>query len=239
MSLSLNSVNRDGEVFIKTYGPKTPLWRYYIRCGLDLIGVKQPVEYYNKYKRLKFEYQTLGLWNSYGLNVPNIISKKDTALHLSVIKGQTLSCIFAESIDFDLVVKIFSDLNYRHTLAFKHNEPRLCHIDANLRNIMYCNHKIFHIDFEMGREYESVNLWAQREVSKLLVSLLKTFSSKERKKVLSIFCEEYQFKNIINSLVTSKLGNSKKVKKNKHNNEYVLYDLALDLQNHMSSTNEN
>ena len=75
MSLSLNSVNQTDSVFIKTYGPKTPLWKYYSRSALDLIGFRQPVEYYNKRIRLEFEYQTLKLWISYDLNVPEIIRK--------------------------------------------------------------------------------------------------------------------------------------------------------------------
>ena len=236
MSLSLNTITREGGVFIKTYGAKTPLWRYYIRCVLDLIGVRQPVEYYNKYKRLKFEYQTIELWNSHGLNVPNIISKKDTALHLSVIKGQTLSSIFAESIDFDIVVKLFSDLNYRHTLAFKNNEPRLCHVDANLRNIMYCNHKIFHIDFEMGREYETVDLWARREVSKLLISLLKYTPNEYRVRVLDLFFEQYRLKDVVISLIASKIKSSNNMRKNNQNS---LCNLALDLQIHIDKENEN
>jgi tRNA A-37 threonylcarbamoyl transferase component Bud32 len=168
--------------------------------------------------------------------VPNIISKKDTALYLSVIKGQTLSSIFAESIDFDIVVKLFSDLNYRHTLAFKHNEPRLCHIDANLRNIMYCNHKIFHIDFEMGREYEPVNLWAQREVSKLLISLLKHIPSEYRVEVLDLFFEQYRLKDVVISLIASKIKSSNNMRKNNQNS---LYNLVIDLQIRMDEANEN
>jgi tRNA A-37 threonylcarbamoyl transferase component Bud32 len=236
VSLSLNTVIREDEIFIKTYGPKTPLWRYYIRCILDLIGVKQPVEYYNKYKRLKFECQTLRLWSGYGLNVPSIILQKDTALYLSVIKGQTLSNIFSEFIDFDIVIKLFIDLNYRHILAFKYNEPRLCHIDANLRNIMYCNHKIFHIDFEMGREYETVNLWAQREVSKLLISLLRYAHSEYRDKVLDLFFEQYEFKDVVTLLIASKIKSSNNTRKNNQNS---LYNLVLDLQMRMDKANEN
>jgi tRNA A-37 threonylcarbamoyl transferase component Bud32 len=239
VSLSFNHTKRKNKTFIKTYGPKTPFWKYYLRSALDFIGVRQPVEYYNKYKRLEFEYQALQLWESYSLNVPSVISREDSELHLSIIKGQTLFNIFEKSIDYDIVVKLFDDLNYRHQLAFKHNEPRLCHIDANLRNIMYGDQKIFHIDFEMGREYESIDLWARREISKLLISLLKNLSTKEREKVLRIFFEKYKFKRIVDSLVISKLGNFKKEKKNKPNNQYVLYDLALDLQNCMGDINEN
>jgi hypothetical protein len=91
----------------------------------------------------------------------------------------------------------------------------------------------------MGREYESIDLWARREISKLLISLLKNLSTKEREKVLRIFFEKYKFKRIVDSLVISKLGNFKKEKKNKPNNQYVLYDLALDLQNCMGDINEN
>jgi len=236
VSLSLNTITRDGEVFIKTYGPKTPLWRYYIRCALDLIGVRQPVEYYNKYKRLKFEYQTIKLWSNCDLNVPNIISKTDAVLHLSVINGQTLSSIFAESVDFDMIIELFSDLNCRHILAFRYNEPRLCHVDANLRNIMYCNHKIFHIDFEMGREYEPVILWAQREVSKLLISLLKHISNEYRAKVLDLFFEQYRHKDVVISLIASKIKSSNNMRKNNQNS---LYNLAIDLKIRMDKVNEN
>ena len=138
MSLSLNNVDYNDSVFIKTYGPKTPLWKYYSRSALDLIGFRQPVEYYNKRKRLEFECQTLKLWISYDLNVPKVIRKNSSDLHLSIIKGKTLNKIFTEfdDVDMDLVIKLINDVNYRHHLAFKYNEPKLCHVDANLRNIV-------------------------------------------------------------------------------------------------------
>ena len=235
MSLSLNRVNQTDSVFIKTYGSKTPLWKYYSRCTLDLIGLRQPVEYYNKRKRLEFEYQTLKLWISYDLNVPEIIRKNSFDLHLSIIEGWTLYKIFTESndIDMNLVTKLINDLNYRHYLAFKHNEPKLCHVDANLRNIVYSNNKIFHIDFEMGREYESIGMWAQREISKLLISLLNNIPVSERDNVVGLFCNIYEHTSVINSLITSKL---RKIKLNRHkdsgNNNYALVDLARDLQIH-------
>ena len=233
MSLSLNSVNRTDCVFIKTYGPKTPLWKYYSRCTLDLIGLRQPVEYYNKRKRLEFEYQTLKLWISYDLNVPEVIRRNSLDLHLSIIEGNTLYKIFTESndIDMDLVIKLINDLNYRHHLAFKYNEPKLCHVDANLRNIVYSNNKIFHIDFEMGREYESIGMWAQREISKLLISLLNNITASDRKNIIELFCDIYEHTSVINSLIVSKL---RKIKLNQYqvsgNNNYALVDLARDLQ---------
>ena len=233
MSLSLNRVNQTNGVFIKTYGPKTPLGKYYFRCALDLIGLRQPVEYYNKRKRLEFEYQTLKLWSRYDLSVPEVISKNSLDLHLSIIEGEALYKIFTESndIDMDLVIKLINDLNDRHHLAFKYNEPKLCHVDANLRNIVYSNNKIFHIDFEMGREYENIGMWAQREISKLLISLLNNISVSERDNVVRLFCNIYEHNSVINSLIKSKL---RKIKLNRHKDSdghnYALVSLARDLQ---------
>ena len=235
MSLSLNSVNQTDSVFIKTYGSKTPLWKYYFRCALDLIGLRQPVEYYNKRKRLEFEYQTLKLWINYDLNVPEIIRKNSLDLHLSIIEGKTLYKIFTESndIDMDLVIKLINDVNYRHHLAFKYNESKLCHVDANLRNIIYSNHKIFHIDFEMGREYESIGMWAQREISKLLISLLNNIPVSERDNVVRLFFNIYEHTSVINLLIKSKL---RKIKLNRQkdsgSSNYALVSLARDLQIH-------
>ena len=233
MSLSLNNVDYNDSVFIKTYGPKTPLWKYYSRSALDLIGFRQPVEYYNKRKRLEFECQTLKLWISYDLNVPKVIRKNSSDLHLSIIKGKTLNKIFTEfdDVDMDLVIKLINDVNYRHHLAFKYNEPKLCHVDANLGNIIYSDNKIFHIDFEMGREYESIGMWAQREISKLLISLLNNIPVSEKDNVVRLFCNIYEHNSVINSLIKSKL---RKIKLNRHkdsgSSNYALVSLARDLQ---------
>ena len=233
MSLSLNSVDYNDSVFIKTYGPKTPLWKYYSRSALDLIGFRQPVEYYNKRKRLEFECQTLKLWISYDLNVPKVIRKNSSDLHLSIIKGKTLNKIFTEfdDVDMDLVIKLINDVNYRHHLAFKYNEPKLCHVDANLGNIIYSDNKIFHIDFEMGREYENTSVWAQREMPKLLFSLLNNIPAGERDNVVRLFYDIYEHTSVINSLIKSKL---RKIKLNRpkdsDNNNYSLVALARDLQ---------
>ena len=235
MSLSLNRVNQTDTVFIKTHGSKTPFWKYYFRCALDFIGLRQPVEYYNKRKRLEFEYQTLKLWISYDLNVPEVIRKNSLDLHLSIIEGKTLHKIFTESndIDMDLVIKLINDVNYRHHLAFKYNEPKLCHVDANLRNIVYSNNKIFHIDFEMGREYENIGMWAQREISKLLISLLINIPVSERDNIVKLFCNIYEHNKVINSLIKSKL---RRRKLDQHNSldtdKYALLDLVRDLQIH-------
>jgi tRNA A-37 threonylcarbamoyl transferase component Bud32 len=165
--------------------------------------------------------------------VPSVISREDSELLLSIIKGQTLFNIFEKSIDYDIVVKLFDDLNYRHQLAFKYNEPRLCHIDANLRNIMYSDNKIFHIDFEMGRESEPTNMWAQREITKLLISLSQVTDSMQN--VLSLFFEIYTHVEIIEQFIDSKFGSKSRelIEKKLNKNGYTLINLAVEMNNYL------
>jgi tRNA A-37 threonylcarbamoyl transferase component Bud32 len=233
VSKSLNKTQQKEGVFVKTYGPKTPFRRYYFRCALDFLGVSQPIEYSSKYNRLKFESKTLELWKSHHLNVPDVVRVKDLELHLSVIKGKTLAEIFTESINFDIVDQLFSDINYRHQLAIKLNEPRLCHIDANLRNIMYSDNKIFHIDFEMGRESEPTNMWAQREITKLLISLSQVTDSMQN--VLSLFFEIYTHVEIIEQFIDSKFGSKSRelIEKKLNKNGYTLINLAVEMNNYL------
>lgn len=238
MSLSFNQTQKTDKLFIKSYGSKTPFWKYYARCILDVTGFRQPVEYYNKRKRLAFESQTLRLWKKFNLNVPDVIFQDSSELHLSIIQGQTLSSLFEESVDLHMVSIVFRELDQRHQLAFRHNEPRLCHVDANLRNLIYSEGLIFHVDFEMGREHETVELWARREVSKLLISLLQDRSAQERSDILQIFCQEYTLKQVVNSLVLSKLDRSNKKRKHKRSSQYDLYKLAIDLRKRLTITNE-
>lgn len=231
MSVSLNRVEDNKNYFIKYYGEKRPLWKYYLRSFLDLVGVPQPVEYYNRYKRLNFEYDVLNLWSRYGLNIPKVIKKEKNRLFLSKIEGKTLAEIFSDTQDLpeDIIVKLFEDLNLRHELAIKYNEPKLCHIDANLKNILYYNKKIFHVDFEMGREKEDTSMWMEREISKLLVSLLQDQSQNNRETILKYFTKIYQFQDIVKKLIEKKLNHKRFSSKNKK--RYSLLDVVIGLKN--------
>jgi len=230
MSNSLNRTGRTDNIFIKSHGPKTPLWRYYIRSSLDFLGFHQPIEYCNNQKRLNFEAETLLLWKNFGLSVPDILYQSSSELHLSFIRGRTLLSVLLESFDLKIISMVIKDMNYRHRLAFTHNEPRLCHVDANLRNILYSKGSIIHVDFEMGRNYETVERWATREVSKLMVSLFKDRSSQEIDNIIQIFRQEYMHKRVIKSIVCSKLKNSKKKYEKKRTKSFNLYRLAKILE---------
>jgi heptosyltransferase-3 len=217
MSVSLNVVKENSNVFIKKYKGKKPLWKYYIRSYLDIIGFRQPVEYYNKNKRLEFETNIIRLWNNNNLNTAKFIKTDNNKLYISKILGQTIQQISISNnnkIPQEILIKLFKDLSYRHNLAIKYNEPRLCHIDSNLNNIILSDNQIFHIDFEMGREYEKVDLWIEREVSKLLVSIIKGQNNNTITNILELFIQHYKFSYVIDSLISKKL-NRKFYKKNK------------------------
>ena len=225
MSISFNNVQKTENFFIKTYGPKSPLLKYYFRSFLDFIGIQQPIEYYHSAKRLSFEAEVIELWRKFNLNAPKLIKRNKKSLFLSHISGRTISEIFQQKIDFKIVKCLFDDLNLRHQLAFKFQEPRLCHVDSNLRNILYADREIFHVDFEMGRIYEDTNRWAMREITKLLISLTDNLAHEKRVKLLRIFCNVYQEKQIIELIIKSK----KNKRKNNSKEKYTLSNLVFDL----------
>lgn len=224
MSVSKNILYNKEGTFIKKYGYKKPFIKYKIRSFLDFVGFRQPVEYYNIIKRMNFEYKVLKLWSSHNLNVPKVLKKQDNCLYLSKIDGITIDELLREKFDLTIIEKIFSDLEYRHSLSLKENEPLFCHVDSNLRNIMFSNDEIFSIDFEMGREYEPIEKWMEREISKLLVSLLSRENRKNRDLILNKFIEIYSHKKIIENLIEQNLKN-KTVNSKIYGLSNVLYDL--------------
>jgi heptosyltransferase III len=224
MSISTNSLEEKENFYIKNYGYKKPLIKFIFRNLLDLLGCRQPVEYYNNLKRMEFEYRVLTLWKKYNLNVPIVLKKESSSLYLSKLKGLTVNEILKDSFDFDLIEKIFIDLEYRHSLAKKEKEPLFCHVDSNLRNIIYSDNKIFHIDFEMGREYESLESWMEREISKLLYSLLSKEKRENRDLILNKFIHIYSHKEVVNNLIKKNLRN-KRINDKKYSLSNLLYEL--------------
>lgn len=225
-SVSMNNLEEKNDVFIKTYGYKKPLFKFVLRSTIDFFGVNQPVEYYNNLKRMNFEYKVLTLWEKYNLNVPKVLEKGKDFLKLSKIDGKTLFDIFNNSFNLNIIEKVFYDLDFRHTLAKKENQPLFCHIDSNLKNIIYSNDEIFHIDFEMGREYENLEYWMRREISKLLYSLMLNQTEENRNLILIKFIEIYSHKDILITLIEGSLKN-KKI----NNKEFRLTNILYDLNN--------
>lgn len=223
-SVSTNNVKEKNEVYVKFYGYKKPFYKFIFRSFIDIIGINQPVEYYNNLKRMNFEYKVLLLWKSFNLNVPTVLKKGNNFLELSKIEGKTLNQIFTKKFDINIVIEVFKDLNFRHTLAKEKKQPLFCHIDSNLKNIIFSDNKIFHIDFEMGREYEKLDKWMEREISKLLYSLMLNQTLENKNLILIKFSEIYTHKEVLNSLIESNLRN-----KVINNNEFRLSNILYDL----------
>jgi heptosyltransferase III len=224
MSVSKNILTEKKDLYIKKYKYKKPLIKFIFRSLLDLIGIKQPVEYYNNFKRMEFEYKVLSLWQKYNLNVPTVLKKENNTLYLSKIEGYTVEELLKKSFNLELIEKIFIDLESRHTLAKKEKQVLFCHIDSNLRNIIYSNNNVFHLDFEMGREYEKLEIWMEREISKLLYSLLHKENRENRDLILTKFIEIYSHKEIITNLIDKKLKN-----RIINNRKYTLANLLYEL----------
>lgn len=223
-TVSTNHLEEKNNVYVKFYGYKKPFFKFIFRSFIDSIGMNQPVEYYNNRKRKEFEYKVLLLWDSYNLNVPKVLKNATDYLELSKIDGKTLEEIFTNSFDLDIVEKVFKDLDFRHSLAKDKKEPLFCHIDSNLKNIIYSDGKIFHIDFEMGREYEKLDKWMEREISKLLYSIMNNQSQENRNHILNKFVEIYSHKDILQTLISRNLRN-KKIDESKFRLSNILYDL--------------
>ncbi len=232
MSKSLNKLHKDQDTYTKEYGGKKPLWKYILRSILNDFGIAQPVEYYTPRKRILFETNTLLLWKKYSLNAPKVINAETNRLILSKLQGKTLEELFSSNnCSEELLSILFNEINSRHALALKYNEKKLAHVDANLRNILFYENQIFHVDFEMGREYETTEMWLQRELSKLLISILEKQNKEQREKTLYLFFKSYKHMQILRNLFKSKLGNKLYLRPlNTNSTKYSLEKIIFDIQ---------
>jgi len=231
-------------IFLKIYSHKHPRLNYEIRKFLGCVGLRQPVEYSSPTKRKAFEEETLKHWAVNGCNVPAIVDNPLPELYMfpilttKFIDGITLrelickKAIGAREKEEKLGI-LFCEVANRHHKAFLNNDNRLFHIDANTRNIIFADKAIYHVDFEMGRPWESVMACASREVLKLLVSIAEDMQPSLRKSAFQIFkdCykkdDVYQFirKGIIQRPF-QRIHQFRNMRKKKKNPESVtLYDI--------------
>jgi hypothetical protein len=218
-----NKIEFNGNIIRKKY--LLPSINFYssLKLLLHFLGFKQPIEYQPSKLRAQFEYDTLLLWNHKRLNVPKVVNKGLDYLDLEIIKGQSLDLLFKTSNQneiFEIIAICLKDMSNRHKIAFEQNEPRLCHLDANLRNMIKIDQNIFHIDFEMGRISENVFKWAEREFGKFLVSIYPYIHRDNIPKLAEILKENYAHESIIIHLIRKKLATQPK-KWNFLKNKYI------------------
>ena len=232
-------------IFLKMYGHKYPRMNYEVRKLLCHLGIRQPIEYCSPMKRKAFEEETLRHWKANGYNVPSIIDNPFPELlgfpilTTKFIDGMTLGELIRED-DIDLKEKekklssLFCEVSHRHQRALLNNDNKLFHIDSNTRNIIFAKEVIYYVDFEMGRQWESVLACASREVLKLLVSTADEMQSSFRDSLFKIFKDCYQIEEVYqfvnNSIVKRplqrihRLRDIKRKRKNPH--KITLYDIA-------------
>jgi len=195
-------------VFLKVYGPKKPRFIYEIRCLVNRMGLRQPIEYLSPRKRKAFEEACLKHWREKGFPAPEALPSPfpefDEIPHLATtfIEGVTLRRVLAEenSSKSDLLENFFVEILKRHQLAFRTQDNLLFHPDANTQNILVVKNQFYHVDFEMGRPWESPMESACREISKLLISMGEDLKHTERKRIYALFKKCYQNKELFDCL---------------------------------------
>ena len=191
-------------IFLKVYGPKKPRSKYEIRQFLGRMGLRQPVEYRSPEERKAFEEETLRHWKGGGFTVPDVVDAPFPELsalpHLATtfIEGPTLreqlsgSRLSPED-KKALLSALFDEVARRHDRAFTKNDRWLFHIDANTRNIICTDGgHICHVDFEMGRPWESAITCAAREITKLLMTVAEDMPPSERRILYHAFQSTYR-----------------------------------------------
>jgi hypothetical protein len=196
-------------IFLKIYGPKKPRWKYEIRRLLGRMGLRQPVEYQSPGQRKSFEEETLRRWKEKGYAVPEILASPFPELsalpHLSTtfLEGCTLgerltSGRISVEEKRNLLSYLFEETARRHGQAITENDRWLFHIDANTRNILYdMDHdRFYHVDFEMGRHWESTIACAAREILKLLTTAAEDMKPTERTILYQAFQSAYPHEEV-------------------------------------------
>jgi len=242
-------------VFLKVYGLKKPRSKYEIRQFLGLMGLRQPVEYRSPKERKSFEEKTLRHWKEAGFIVPDVMDSPFPELSAlpylatTFIEGSTLRELLVSSrLSVEdkkaLLSSLFDEIARRHERAFSENDWWLFHIDANTRNIIYTNHdRICHVDFEMGRPWESTTACAAREITKLLITSAEEISPPEREILFQSFQNAYPHQEVLDIIRQSVYSRSFQLihrwndtrRKNRNPQAVTLYDILDHLPSRVTS----
>jgi tRNA A-37 threonylcarbamoyl transferase component Bud32 len=235
----------DHTIFLKLYMPKLPRLKTAWRRFLGSSGIRQPVEYWSPKERRRFEAETLDLWRSLGYSVPAVVDipfpglSSSPFLTTEFIQGTTLRELLKDgsipsTAQLEKLAILFSEMNERHHTAFAKNDNRLFHIDANTRNILFADRRLFHVDFEMGRPWESVIECASRETLKCLVTLFEDSPASLREPIAKVFRNCYRQDHVYGLIEARVRGRAlqrlhkwrNSYKKRKNPSKVTLYDIV-------------
>ena len=219
MQKSKNNITRGNHSIIKTHHRKKPYIKSFTRQILSIFHV-QPIEYQPPQKRALFESECLLVWNKHHFLAPKLIMLRNQSIEMTLIDGRNLSSITDHSHLYNIIPKVYDNLIQRHTLSTQLNQKFLIHIDSNLNNILVDDdNNIIHIDFEMGRNHESIDQWKSREISKLLTSLINHVGHEIFTKSIGHLLSHNPTNSIINDLINTnqnKIKKSQPIKQNKY-----------------------
>jgi tRNA A-37 threonylcarbamoyl transferase component Bud32 len=207
----------DGFVFLKRYLPKELSLLQLLRGRLAPFGVRCPVEYTSPRQRRDFEVKCLRHWQHLGYPVSTVFEAQSDdpspvpTLITSFVEGPTLRAVLrdADSAPMsgpDAVTRLFVDMAARHRHALDTNDSLLFHVDANTRNIIVSDGKLFHVDFEMGRPWEDCLTLATREAMKSLVSIQEDLPEQSRAWVVEAFVGNYGLEAVRGEIKRKVLG---------------------------------
>lgn len=84
---------------------------------------------------------------------------------------------------------------------FAERDRRLIKYDANLRNMIVRDRKIFHVDFECGRVLETLLRGAAREISRYATDLIRAMGREHADAVSFLLVKEYTHSNVLQKIV--------------------------------------
>jgi tRNA A-37 threonylcarbamoyl transferase component Bud32 len=188
-------------------------------------------------------------WTEYGYHTPRLIKNpfpefdSFPILVTEFIEGTTLQKVIKDrniswSDKGSKLETVFSEVNARHAAALARHDNRFFHIDANTRNIMFVNDMVYHVDFEMGRSWESPVKCASREILKMLVCTAEDVTPDERPLIFALFRKCYGINDVYEVVRRSILGRSfqslhrynDRRKKLKNPGKVTLYDVLEYLE---------
>ncbi len=188
-----NSLNYgwDGpeQVVVKQFVSTTKYFGAYKHRVRTLFGGQLPTRYWPPESRCSLERAGLEIWRKHGYAVPRLMPVPSefparTTLCLEYIPGPRLKDALRgeQSSEYiDLVLQtLFEEMRRRHLHAMEISEPRLVHVDANIRNIIMSPRGPVRIDFEATHLDETIPQLATREVKKFCYSLLDCMCAEPR-----------------------------------------------------------
>jgi tRNA A-37 threonylcarbamoyl transferase component Bud32 len=228
-------LSSDRRLIVKYHCSKPRDFRFFKYRALWLVGFPAPFEYRSERARCAHEREVYAHWHALRYNVPRLIEPApvtlpgpaEQCLTLEYIDGEALSEILTSPTvplerKLPLVAALFAGCNARHAAVLEKHDRLLIKYDANLRNIIVKDDRLFDIDFECGRIAESLPRGAAREISRYAVETIKALGREHCSAVVGLLRREYRHPDILDRV-------TKDGARQRQSSEFSRHDLARQL----------